>query len=229
MNDMNDVTCPPAEGAMPSPRRRSLRPRHVVASVLAASITLGTVAVVSGTADAAKPMASADLETASGDRIGSVSFFDRGPSTRVEVKILVPDGTTATRAFHGFHIHANDKPENGEGCLADPAAASSTWFASADGHLKVDGENHADHVGDMPSLLVNANGSAETTFSTDRIAPDELDGRAVILHAGADNFGNVPVGGAVDQYSANSPDAVTKTAATGNAGDRFACGVVELR
>jgi Cu/Zn superoxide dismutase len=47
-----------------------------------------------------------------------------------------------------------------------------------------------------------------------------------VLHAGADNFGNVPVGANPDQYAANHQDAVTKTQNTGNAGDRIACGVI---
>ena len=57
--------------------------------------------------------------------------------------------------------------------------------------------------------------------------PAELPGKAVILHAGADNFGNVPVGTGPDQYTANSAAATTKTGNTGNAGDRIACGVIK--
>ena len=50
-------------------------------------------------------------------------------------------------------------------------------------------------------------------------------GRAVVLHAGPDNFGNVPVGTGADQYIAGAT-ALAKTQATGNAGDRFGCGVI---
>ena len=110
--------------------------------------------------------------------------------------------------------------------MADAAKPSNTWFVSAGGHLKADGQTHGGHTGDLQSLLVNADGSADSTFTTDRFLPGDLNGRAVVLHAGADNFGNVPVGAAADQYSANSPAAVTKTQNTGNAGDRVACGVV---
>src|SRR4029453_12998993 len=62
----------------------------------------------------------------------------------------------------------------------------------------------------------------------DGLSPTELVGKVVILHAGPDNFGNVPVGSALDQYTANAADAVTKTQAPGNAGYRFACGVIAL-
>ena len=54
----------------------------------------------------------------------------------------------------------------------------------------------------------------------------DLAGKAVIVHAGADNFGNIPLGAALDQYTANDPAAVAKTQNTGNAGDRIACGVI---
>jgi Cu/Zn superoxide dismutase len=39
----------------------------------------------------------------------------------------------------------------------------------------------------------------------------------------------VPIGEALDQYTANAPDATTKTQNTGNAGDRIACGVIAGR
>lgn len=36
------------------------------------------------------------------------------------------------------------------------------------------------------------------------------------------------MGDALDQYKANSAEATTKTGKTGNAGDRIACGIVEV-
>lgn len=205
-------------------RGTTLRPRHVLVSLLTAGAAFTGYTFLAGGADAARPMATAVLRTAQGERIGRVEFFGRGQTTTVEVKLHISAGT-ATRAFHGFHVHANDVAANGEGCVADPLLAPSLAFLSADGHLKNAGENHADHVGDMPSVLVNASGNAAASFTTDRMTPDLLVGRAVILHAGRDNFGNVPVGPGPEQYTAG-PLAEAKTLATGNAGDRFACGVL---
>jgi superoxide dismutase, Cu-Zn family len=125
-------------------------------------------------------------------------------------------------AFHGFHVHANDNPANGRGCVADPSDPSSTWFVSADGHLSASGQTHGEHSGDLPSPLVMADGTARLSFSTDRIKPEVLRGTAVILHDMPDNFGNVPP----TDYTANSPEAIERTAATGNAGDRVACGLL---
>ncbi len=175
------------------------------------------------------PFAHARLALADGRRIGMVRFWDDGSAgdTVVEVKLAMPPGVTALGAFHGFHIHANDDPANGTGCVADPAQPSSTWFTSADGHLRHDpAETHAGHAGDLPSVYLDARGRAAARFTFDRITPDELRGKALVLHAGADNFGNVPLGTAPDQYAANSDAAVAKTMSTGNAGERIACGVV---
>jgi Cu/Zn superoxide dismutase len=54
---------------------------------------------------------------------------------------------------------------------------------------------HGDHVGDLPSLLVNHDGTGELAFETDRFSLDDLfdhDGSALIVHAGRDNFANIP-------------------------------------
>ena len=50
-----------------------------------------------------------------------------------------------------------------------------------------------------------------------------------MLHAGPDNFGNVPVDDvatAPNAYTPNSAGATTATQNTGNAGNRIACGVI---
>ena len=109
------------------------------------------------------------------------------------MSLQVPAAATAVSSFHGFHIHANDDPANGDGCQADPAAEPSEWFVSADGHLKQEGQLHGDHDGDMAPLFLDSNGSAEATFTIEG-SVDELDSRVVIVHAGPDNLGNVPVG-----------------------------------
>jgi len=79
---------------------------------------------------------------------------------------------------------------------------------------------------------VNADGSAWTRFKTDHFKVADIVGRAVIVHALADNFGNVPVGSGATQYVPNSTGTTNATATgltanTGNAGPRYACGVIE--
>ena len=203
--------------------------RRIVVSVVATA-TVAAVALLGfgSPAGADRPIATARLRLADGDAIGRVRFHDRGSSTKVSVRIDFPQGVTTLQDFHGFHVHANDNPANGEGCQADPAAAPSTWFVSADGHFKAPAETHGGHKGDLQTLYLLANGKATATFYVDRFEPQELDGRAVVFHAGRDNYGNIPVGTAAEEYTPNSPAALTRTADTGNAGNRVACGVLEV-
>jgi Cu-Zn family superoxide dismutase len=201
-----------------------------VGAPLVATATLAAVTQFSSgsPAGADRPIATARLRLADGDGIGRVRFYDRGRETKVSVRIDVPRGVTTLQDFHGFHVHANDNPANGDGCQADPSAAPSTWFVSADGHFKAPGETHGAHKGDLQTLYLLANGEATATFYVDRLEAHELDGRAVVFHANRDNYGNVPVGTAAEQYTPNSAAALTRTADTGNAGDRIACGVLEV-
>jgi superoxide dismutase, Cu-Zn family len=195
--------------------------KFVVAAATGAMLVAGIVTATNASAHA--HAASAVLATADGTEIGTVVFKTNGGSTEVRVRLALPTGVDA---FHGFHIHANSDPANGDGCIADPGAASSTWFVSADGHYNPTNETHSHHAGDMPVVYANPDGSVETRFAISKFAPHELDGKVVILHAGADNFANIPLGTAPTQYAANSADAIAATARTGNAGDRIACGVI---
>ncbi len=198
----------------------------VAAMVVLAVCALGALAVVAGVAGANGRSMKVTLRDVDGKPRGSVTFDDRHHGTEVRVRLSGLPEAVARDAFHGFHVHANSDSKNGEGCVADPDTPSNTWFVSADGHWKADAQIHSGHNGDMPSVLVTPDGKAEMWFMTDRIDLAALKGRAVILHAGADNFGNVPVGTAANQYTANHADAVTATQNTGNAGDRLLCGVV---
>ncbi|MEO5839406.1 MAG: superoxide dismutase family protein [Acidimicrobiales bacterium] len=198
----------------------------VATAVVAAATAVGVG--VAAQADASGWRARATLRVADGSEIGQVTFQGKHDETEVRVKLDHLPANWSVDAFHGFHIHANNAgTENG--CLADPAQASNQWFLSVDGHWNPDTHDHSTHDGDMPSLLVNTDGSAEMQFVTGRFDPGAIVGRAVIVHAGADNFGNVPLGIAENQYTANTVAATTATKNTSNAGDRLACGVIERK
>jgi len=181
--------------------------------------------VLAVTADAPNASASATLRDARGAIVGVVWFKAEGETTFVQTSADLP--ASGTSHVRGIHIHANDAPENGEGCIADPAEPPSTHFVSADGHYNPDGTTHGSHAGDMPALFIAHNGEAYATFQTDRFRVEDVLGRAAILHEDSDNYGNIPVGDAPEQYRPNSPAATDLTARTGNAGARFACGVIE--
>jgi len=196
--------------------------KTMLSMAMAAALGVGII-IVTTTADAHNQSANASLATADGVNIGSVEFKTNHHHTDVRVHL---EGAPGLDAFHGFHIHANDVTTNGEGCVADPSAAPATWFQSADGHFNPTGQTHSHHVGDMPSVYVNPDGSVDPRFQIDRITPSELNGKVVILHAGADNFANIPLGNGPTQYTANSDAATAATTKTGNAGDRIACGAI---
>ncbi len=152
------------------------------------------------------PGAVADLAGADGRSMGRVTFAETGGRMVVEGRLTgLPPG------FHGFHVHAVGK------CEAGPPA-----FTSAGGHMVVGTQAHPTHAGDQPVVLVLADGTAEIRFTTDRYKLADVlipEGRAVIVHANPDNYGNIPT-----RY-APAIDDMTK--ATGDAGDRLACGVVK--
>ena len=166
---------------------------------------------------------SATLRDATGAVVGRVVFVaTSATATSAAVSLtLLP----AQEGFHGIHVHANDNPANGDGCIADPAQPANTHFVSADAHFN--GGTHGDHRGDIPPVLVMADGRATMASVTDRFTVADLLGRAVILHQNSDNLGNIPVGSEPTQYTPNSPAATTLTANTGNAGNRIACGVIQ--
>jgi superoxide dismutase, Cu-Zn family len=170
--------------------------------------------------------ARAVLRNASGQPLGVVAFKQQPGFVVVTAAVR-----SLSPGFHGFHVHANSDPANGSGCIADPAQPSNTWFVSVDGHYRLGTETHGSHQGDMPLLLLNGTGTGDSTartrFRTDRFAVADIVGRAIIVHAGADNYANIPLGANTDQYTANSQAAIDKTAATGNAGDRLLCGLVQ--
>jgi superoxide dismutase, Cu-Zn family len=146
----------------------------------------------------ARPMAVAVLSPAQGKNVsGQVTFLKETEGVRVTAKI---NGLTPGK--HGFHIH-----EKGDCSAAD--------FSSAGGHFNPAGSPHGaptspqHHVGDFGNLEANAEGVAQfeqvlawLTFE----GTNSIIGRAVIVHEKADDLTTQP---------------------TGNAGGRWACGVIQ--
>jgi superoxide dismutase, Cu-Zn family len=157
-------------------------------------------------------VAVATLQDPSGTALGWARFEPDGDAVHVKVRVY-----GLTPGFHGFHVHTLG------------VCDGSVGFTSAGGHYNPAGATHAHHAGDMPSLLVKHDGTAELDFRTDGFTADELldaDGSAVIVHAGPDNFGNIPSRYLSGTTLTPGPDAATL--ATGDAGARAACGVVEV-
>ena len=198
-----------------------------IVAAVAAVVIVGFLAIGGAAANGGSKKASTVMLGPDGVEVGKVRFENANNKTRVHVELRSMPKDAALDAFHGFHIHANSDPANGSDCVADATKAASTWFVSADGHLNTTSKTHGDHTGDLPSVFVNKDATVSMRFEIDRIAISDLANRAVILHAKPDNFGNVPVGTADDQYTAGK-DALARTQGTGNAGDRIACGVITV-
>lgn len=184
----------------------------VLTPLLAVLVCLqATPAMAQGSGD----VVSATLRDHGGVKVGQVTYHPHERGTRVDVRL---HGLDLEPGFHGLHLH--ERPE------CDPHADPAEAFQSAGRHWGSSGTDHADHAGDMPPLLVHADGSAEASFATDRFQPDELvtAGVAQVVHARRDNLGHLP-----ERYEPagdGPPGPDEQTRATGDAGDRYACGVV---
>lgn len=141
-----------------------------------------------------------------GDAIGTVTIADSpaGASVRTALRGL-PAGP------HGFHVHANGSCAPGPasaGGQPEPAGAAGGHFDPG-GAGKHEGPQGAGHLGDLPVLQAAADGNAAVTLTAPNIKDvTQLRGKALIVHAGADNYRDQP-------------------AANGGGGARIACGVIE--
>ncbi len=153
----------------------------------------------------------------------TIEFRDSDAFATVTVQSTSPG--VLTPGMHGLHIHDVGRCETNS---VAPNGGAPADFLSAGGHLKGGGEGgHPNHAGDLASLQVRGDGTAllvTTTNAFDRADLVEGDGTAIIIHAGPDNFANIPA----DRYqqSNGAPPPDESTLATGDAGKRVACGVL---
>lgn len=148
--------------------------------------------------------AQATLQGAPGDDFaGTVTVTQEGTGVRVVAEFSGVD----TDGDHAFHVH-----ENGQ---CDHDAAGGKHFTAAGGHFNPAGVEHAcppstpRHAGDLGNVRIT-NGSGRLEISTTDLSlsgNNSVVGKAFILHAKNDDCQTQP---------------------TGNAGDRLACGVVEM-
>ncbi len=143
--------------------------------------------------------ASAELLDAKGASRGKVEFTQTADGVRVQARL---SGLTKN-SVHGFHVH------EGFECEAPS-------FASAKGHFNPEQKPHGDrhgadrHPGDMGNLRTNSRGGVNVDFvvkeATLNQGINSIMGRALIVHAKADDLKSQP---------------------SGDAGDRLACGIIK--
>jgi Cu-Zn family superoxide dismutase len=145
--------------------------------------------------------AMAELVDAQGQTRGQAMLMQTKDGVRIIVKAVgVPAGV------HAVHVHTT-----GTCTGPDFTSAGGHWNPAKKQHGSENPMGH--HMGDMPNMTVAADG----TGTLDTLIPGAMltggdnplldaDGAAVVIHAAADDY---------------------KTDPTGNAGGRFACGVVK--
>lgn len=142
-----------------------------------------------------------------GDKIGTVRLADSDNGLVIEA-----DLGNLTPGPHGFHLHANgscDPAANQDGQMTAALAAGGHYDPDDTGkHMGPSGDGHK---GDLPVLQVLPNEYGEVTFKRVMVAPRlavaDAHGRALVIHAGGDNYRDEP-----------KP--------LGGGGARVACGVV---
>jgi superoxide dismutase, Cu-Zn family len=149
--------------------------------------------------------ATAELRDTQGQMVGNATLVGSGEGG-VKVQVSVNSFTSAAAGEHGIHIHAVGKCE-------------APGFTTAGGHFNPSSRKHGlnspegPHAGDMPNLVMNANGSATYETTVSNITLDsggansifDADGSAIVIHAGPDDMMTDPAG---------------------NSGARIACGVL---
>lgn len=128
--------------------------------------------------------------------IGTVTYENTGYGL-----LLTPNLKGLPPGTHGFHVHEN------------PSCAKNGMAAG--GHLDPGKTNKHlgpyddfGHQGDLPVLVVDADGTATLPVLAPKLRDFELDKRSIMIHAGSDNYSDKPK-------------------KMGGGGDRLACGVVK--
>ena len=138
-----------------------------------------------------------------GKYIGEVKFSDSKQGLVIETNLAeLPAGA------RGFHIHQNPscEPDIKDGVAGAALKAGSHYDPQQSGaHAAPTGNGH---LGDLPVLQVQNNGLAQVKLLAPRLTLAHIKGRAVMIHAGGDNYSDQPQ-------------------ALGGGGARIACGVIE--
>jgi Cu-Zn family superoxide dismutase len=175
--------------------------------MMTALLMLGACASDTGGAETASsaapvtgPSARAALLAADGSQKGTAAVVESAAGLTVSITVTgLPAGT------HAAHVHTTGV------CTApDFASAGGHWNPTKHQHGKDNPQGM--HMGDMPNILLGADGSGTLEYTipgaklTSGDAPLlDADGAAIVIHAAADDM---------------------KTDPTGNAGGRLACGVL---
>ena len=137
-----------------------------------------------------------------GNIIGIIELQDTAKGLKIW-----PNLRGLSQGQHGTHVHQNPN------CAAADKDGKMVPGLAAGGHFDPDntgrheGPTGQGHLGDLPVLYVDAAGRATRNSWAPRLKTTDLAGRAIIIHAGGDNYSDNPK-------------------KLGGGGTRVACGVV---
>lgn len=141
------------------------------------------------------------LKNAKNENVGTAVLTPLTNGVKIDLQVAgLPPGE------HGFHVH-----ETGS-CLAPKFDSAGGHFAPGKNPHGFDA-NQGPHAGDMPNLVVGADGSAKVEIINTQVTLGKgtnsllkKGGTALMIHEKADDY---------------------KTQPTGNAGGRLACGEIK--
>jgi len=143
-----------------------------------------------------------------------VAVFNQTPSIQGDAVATLEQGKTRLRATfsklpkgkHGFHIHkAGDM--RGEGCLR---ACEYLHVGPPQDHGSKPGTKGPRHTGDLGNIEQTGAGPCHYSYLIPDIRPEDLLGRALIVHEDEDDLGQ-----------GDFPDSKT----TGHSGKRIGCAI----
>jgi Cu-Zn family superoxide dismutase len=160
--------------------------RNLVFIIFGFVLTTGCSGLI---AQESTPSATVKRLTSQGtaETVGTVSFRDSQYGLIIQPNLRgLPPGP------HGTHVHENPScaagsdgaPGMGAGSHYDPRTTGKHEGPYGDGQ-----------IGDLPNLIVEADGTATLPILAPRLKTSDLAGRSIMVHAGKDNYGDSPGGG----------------------------------
>jgi Cu-Zn family superoxide dismutase len=164
-------------------------------------LLIAGAASLAGCGTPADPSAMAALESKSASTVTGTAVFTSSGG-QVTLKLTVAGATSGS---HAAHIH-----DVGDCSAADGASAGGHWNPTTSAHGMFGGTAH--HLGDLGNMVVTPDGMGTLSLTTDKWSigtgmTNDVVGHAIIIHGGVDDYTTQP---------------------TGNAGNRQACGKINL-
>jgi Cu-Zn family superoxide dismutase len=154
-------------------------------------------------------MATAELEDANGNPVGSATFTEGAVGVTINVN-LQPGQQAVEPGEHGIHLHR-------VGAITPDFEAAGEHFNPTDAQH---GFNNPEgpHGGDLENIIVNEDGSASyqtaaalVTLSGTQNSLLDSDGSALVIHQSADDYQTDPSGESGDRVAAG----IIRASATG--------------